>query len=151
MCWVPLYTLAVLGFRWLYQRRGGHGVRMGWLIAWAVLYSAVAGVLTAALLQTALVTLFWDVFAAKYAAARVPLEFASFLFMRIREQGPQNQLFILVWSFMYISVTAVRRVRQTETHNLRLQNNLEGSAAEQPVQPAQSALPVQLPEQHPLP
>lgn len=125
VCWVPLYTLAVLGFRWLYQRRGGHGVRMGWLIAWAVLYSAVAGVLTAALLQTALVTLFWDVFAAKYAAARVPLEFASFLFMRIREQGPQNQLFILVWSFMYISVTAVRRVRQTETHNLRLQNNLK--------------------------
>jgi hypothetical protein len=125
LCWVPLYTLAVLAFRWLYQRFGGQSVRMGWLIAWAVLYSAVAGVLTAALLQAALVTVFWDVFVAKYAAANLPLDFANFLFMRIREQGPQNQLFILVWSFMYISVTAVRRVRQAETHNLRLQNNLK--------------------------
>jgi len=125
ICWVPLYTAAVLAFRWLYQRCGGDGVRMGWLIAWAVLYSAVAGALMAALLQAGMVALFWDVFVAKYAAAKLPLDYASFLFMRIREQGPQNQLFILVWSFMYISVTAVRRVRQTETHNLRLQNNLK--------------------------
>jgi hypothetical protein len=125
IAWVPLYTLAVLTFRWLYQRWGGSAVRMGWLIAWAVLYSAVAGVLMAALLQVSVTPLFWDLFVAKYAAAKMPLDFATFLFMRVREQGPQNQLFVLVWSFMYISVTSVRRVRQTETHNLRLQNNLK--------------------------
>ena len=125
IAWVPLYTLAVLLYRWLYLRHAGHTRGMGWLIAWSVLYSAAAGVLMAALLQLGVVPLFWEVFVAKYREAQVPLDFGSFLFMRIREQGPQNQLFVLVWSFIYVSVTSVRRVRQAETHNLRLQNNLK--------------------------
>jgi len=125
VAWVPLYSLAVLGFRWFYKRHAGHTVPMGWLIAWAVLYSAIAGALMAALLQLMVLPFFWHIFVAKYSSANMPLEYWDFLFRRVREEGPQNQLFVLVWSFMYISVTASRRVRQAETHNLRLQNNLK--------------------------
>lgn len=123
--WVPLYSLAVLGFRWLYKRHQGHTAPMGWLIANAVLYSAVAGILMTAILQSSVLPLFWHLFVAKYSAVGMPLDYQDTLFRRIREEAPANQLFVLVWSFMYISVTASRRVRQAETYNLRLQNNLK--------------------------
>jgi hypothetical protein len=65
VAWVPLYSLAVLGFRWFYKRHAGHTVPMGWLIAWAVLYSAIAGALMAALLQLMVLPFFWHIFVAK--------------------------------------------------------------------------------------
>lgn len=125
VAWVPLYTLAALGFRWLYKRHAGAAAPMGWLIACAVLYSALAGLAMAAILQAAVLPLFWSSVAARYASSGVPLDYAQFLMMRIREEGPQNQMFVLVWSFIYISVTASRRVRHAELFNLRLQNNLK--------------------------
>ena len=123
--WVPLYTLAVLGFRWLYRRHGGERAGMGRLIAGAVLYSALAGAIIASVLQVALLPLFWPAFVAKYKHATLPLHYAEFLFARVREEGPQNQMFVLAWSFIYVGVTASRRVKNAELFNLRLQNNLK--------------------------
>lgn len=125
LVWVPLYSLAVLGFRWLYKRNDGHLVPMGRMIAYAAVYSAVAGVLIAAVLQSSVLPFYWHAFVEKYKAASMPLDYSEFLINRIREDSAQNQLFVLVWSFIYVSVTANRRVRQAETHNLRLQNNLK--------------------------
>ena len=123
--WVPIYTLAALVFRWLYQRHGGEAAPMGRLIAFAVLYSAAVGMIIAAALQAALMPFFWDYFYTKFSRAGIPLDYGNFLSRRILEEGPQNQMFVLVWCFMYISVTGNRRVRQTELFNLRLQNNLK--------------------------
>jgi len=123
--WVPVYTLAALGFRWLYKRLHGETASMGRLIAVAVLYSAVAGALMALVLQLVVLPFFWPAFQAKYASFNLPLTYNEMLFMRMRETGPQNQMFVLAWSFIYISVTASRRVRKAELFNLRLQNNLK--------------------------
>ncbi|MES2318900.1 MAG: histidine kinase [Pseudomonadota bacterium] len=125
IAWVPLYTLAVLGFRWLYQRHGGEHASMGRLIAGAVIYSAVAGAIMATALQSVVLPLFWPAFVSKYAQANIPLDYLDFLMGRVREEGPQNQMFILAWSFIYIGVTASHRVKKTELFNLRLQNNLK--------------------------
>jgi sensor histidine kinase YesM len=125
VAWLPLYTLAALAFRWLYQRYAGETIPMGRLIAFAVLYSAVTGVVMAAILQTLVLPLFWDGFLAKFTHFKMSTDYTEFLFRRIREDVPQNQMFVLVWSFIYISVTANRRVRKTELFNLRLQNSLK--------------------------
>lgn len=125
VAWMPLYTLAALTFRWLYKRNAGDTAPMGRVIVWAVIYSALAGVVLAGLLQLLILPFFWHIFVSKYASAQMPLEYYDFLFRRVREEGPQNQLFVLVWSFIYISVTANRRVKKTELFNLRLQNNLK--------------------------
>lgn len=125
IAWVPIYTLAALGFRWLYQRHGGQAAPMARLIAFAVLYSAVAGLVMAAVLQTSILPFFWDHFQAKFSKGGMAPDYRQFLMRRIYEEGPQNQMFVLVWSFIYISVTGNRRVQQTELNNLRLQNNLK--------------------------
>jgi hypothetical protein len=125
LAWLPLYTLAVLGFRWLYQRLRGETLGMGRLIAGAVVYSALAGALMAVVLQSAVLPLFWSEVAAKFAANKFPVVYRHYLWMTIRESGPQFQMFVLAWSFIYISVTASRRVRNTELSNLRLQNSLK--------------------------
>ena len=125
VAWVPLYTLAVLGFRWLYLRFNGRVMRMGRLIAASVAYSALAGAAIAILLQSSILPFFWDGIVAKYASASMPLVYSDFLLRSIRGDAPQNQMFVLVWSFIYISVTGNRHVKRTELFNLRLQNNLK--------------------------
>ncbi len=123
IAWLPVYTLAVLGFRWVYVRHDGHGASMGKLIACAALYSAMAGVLMAALLQSAIVPLFWESFQARYPDSS--RSYGSLLLQRIIADVPQNQMFVLVWSFIYVSVIANRRVRNAELSNLRLQHSLK--------------------------
>jgi hypothetical protein len=123
--WVTVYTVGVMGFVGLYRRHGGERAGMGRLIAGAVLYSALAGAIIASVLQAALLPLFWPAFVAKYKHATLPLHYAEFLFARVREEGPQNQMFVLAWSFIYVGVTASRRVKNAELFNLRLQNNLK--------------------------
>lgn len=123
--WVPLYTLAVLGFRWLYLRLDGRSASMGKLIAASVAYSALTGAIIATVLQASIVPFYWDGFLAKYARAGMPLVYKDFLLNSIRGDAPQNQMFVLVWSFIYISVTGNRHVKRTELFNLRLQNNLK--------------------------
>lgn len=125
IAWVPVYTLAALLFRWLYLRHGGETAPMARLIMFAVLYSAVAGLAMATIVQTSIIPFFFDAFAKKYSQSGMKVEYMSFLIRRIYEEGPQNQMFVLVWSFIYISVTANRRVKKTELFNLRLQNNLK--------------------------
>ncbi len=125
IAWVPLYTLAGLGFRWLYQRHGGETAAMARLIAMAVVYSAIAGLVIAALVQSTVLPLYWAGFYKKFSSVGMPLDYGEFLFRRIYEEAPQNQMFVLVWCFIYISVTGNRRVQKAELFNLRLQNNLK--------------------------
>lgn len=123
LAWLPLYTLAALGFRWLYLRHAGPRAGMGRLIAAAVLYSAVAGALMGAILHSAIAPLFWDALLARYP--RFTADYSGFLVQRIVADLPQNQMFLLVWGFIYVSVTASRRERDAELSNLRLQHNLK--------------------------
>jgi sensor histidine kinase YesM len=125
LAWLPLYTLAVLGFRWLYKRYSGQTIPMARVIAYAVIYSALAGVALAAVLQMIVLPLFWEDFVAKFTSAGMTPEYQDYLFRTISGEIPVNHMFVLAWSFMYISVTASQRVQKTELNNLRLQNNLK--------------------------
>lgn len=123
--WIPLYTVTVLAFRWAYQRHDGQAAPMGKLIAAVFIFGAIAGVLIAVVVVGTVTPFYWAGFVEKYKAHGMVAIPAEFFAQNLMEMGPQNQLFISVWCFIYISVTGSRRMRQAELFNLRLQNNLK--------------------------
>lgn len=123
--WMPIYTIAVLVFRKYYRSLEAHRLPIGKVIAATVLYSAVAGVLIAAALVACLLPVYWEAFAARYAAAGMAMNLGRVMTDRLLDHAPQSQLFVSVWSFIYISVTTARKAAAADLFNLRLANNLK--------------------------
>ncbi|MBZ2207959.1 sensor histidine kinase [Massilia soli] len=123
--WMPIYTIAVLAFRKCYRSMEVHRPAMVTVIAATVAYSAVAGVLIAFVLVALLLPLFWEQFAARYAEAGIAMTAGRVLLDRLLDHAPQSQLFVCVWSFIYISVATARKAAAAELFNLRLANNLK--------------------------
>lgn len=125
VAWLPIYTLAVLAFRWFYRSLEAHRRPIAKVIAATVLYSAAAGILIAAVLAACLLPLYWDQFAARYAEAGVAIDPGRAMLDRMLDHAPQSQLFVSVWSFIYISVATARKAAAADMFNLRLANNLK--------------------------
>ena len=123
--WMPIYTIAVLAFRKWYRRLEAGSPAMVKVIAATVVYSAVAGVLIALALVACLLPLYWEQFAARYAAAGVAMTPVRVLVDRMLDHAPQSQLFVCVWSFIYISVATTRKAAAADLFNLRLADNLK--------------------------
>lgn len=125
IAWMPIYTFAVLVFRKYYRSLNAHRMPIAKVIAATVVYSAVAGVLIALVLVACLLPLFWDQFAARYAQAGIAMDLGRVLTDRVLDHAPQSQLFVCIWSFIYISVTTDRKAAAADLFNLRLANNLK--------------------------
>jgi len=123
--WMPLYTVAVLCFRWHYRQRGWKPLAMGRLIPIAVVYSALAGVAMALLIVAIVVPPFIGEVSAQYQALRLPFNPQRYYIDSFVEQAVPSQLLVCIWCFIYTSVTSMRHIRATEVHNLRLQNGLK--------------------------
>lgn len=122
LLWSLPYTVAVLGFRWLYQRRGGSALPMGTLILAIVVYGTLAGLLVAASVAAVITPCYWSELTATHG---VDFDVGGYLRRKIISDGLQSQLFICAWAFIYVSVTGNRRIRETELSNLRLQASLK--------------------------
>ncbi len=120
LAWMPFYTLAVLTFRWLFKWYNGAALPMGRLIVVVILYSVLAGMLIGLALQVTVWPFFWDEVAARY-----PGQLRSAMFGRMVDDFATSQLFVAVWAFIYVAVTSMRRVRDTEVSNLKLANALK--------------------------
>lgn len=123
--WMPLYTAAVLGFRWLYLRRDWKELALGRLILIAVGYSAVAGIAMSAAIVILVLPLFIGEVSAQYAALKLPFDPMRHYVDTWIEQAVQSQLFVCIWCFIYTSVTSMRRLREKELQTLRLQHGLK--------------------------
>ena len=123
--WTLPFTFAVLGFRWYYRRWQWDRLAMGALIPAVIVFGTLAGAVIA-FISTAMVTpFFWDRILANQLA-RDPQFDATLYFARVIVGGAlQNQLFFSAWAFIYISVTASRRIKEAEVANLRLTNSLK--------------------------
>lgn len=119
--WTLPFTLAVLGFRWLYRERGWKKLAMGRLIAIVVAYGSVAAVLVAACIAALTLPLFWNQIAAYYATHGSPIALGDYLIRTISSTSLQAQVFICAWIFIYISFTGSRDARVRELDNARLQ------------------------------
>ncbi|MCV2353331.1 histidine kinase [Paucibacter sp. B2R-40] len=123
LAWMPPYTLAVLGFRWPYLRRGWAGLAMGRLIPVIIGYSSLSGVAVMAVVAAMVMPFFWT----QISGGRADFKTAEFLLRSILSNGLQAQLFISAWAFVYISAAAAQRAREGELRNLRLQMSLKAA------------------------
>ncbi|WP_426337156.1 sensor histidine kinase [Pseudoduganella sp. R-31] len=123
--WMPVYTVAVLCFRWLYLRRAWQRLSMGRLVFIAVGYSAVAGIAIGGLVVSLVAPPFIGDVRVQYQALGMSFDPRRYYFDSFVEQAVQSQLFVCIWCFIYTSVTSMRRIRETELQTLRLQNGLK--------------------------
>lgn len=123
LAWMPAYTLAVLGFRWLYLQRRWAGLPMGRLVPVVVVYSSLSGFAVMAAVAALVMPFFWQ----QISASRAEFNTLDFLARNILGNGLQAQLFIGAWAFVYLSAASAQRAREGELQNLRLQMNLKAA------------------------
>ena len=123
LAWMPPYTLAVLGFRWLYQRRGWAGLAMGRLIPAVIAYSTLCGFAVSAAVVGLVSPFLWQ----EISGGRADFNASDYLLRNIFGNGLQAQLFISAWAFVYISAAAAQRAREGELQNLLLQMSLKAA------------------------
>lgn len=132
LLWLPLFTFAVLYYRYLYKHR--HWYRLGTSknILIVLLYSAVSSFLVTVVMIGSTFPFFWDevkkleAFTKKIEAVTQKKEtLTSITIQHIIGNSIQTQLFISGWIFIYISITTKQRIAETELTNLRLQNSLK--------------------------
>lgn len=119
--WCLPYSAAVLGFRYLYKLRAWHQLPMAKLVPLVIAYGSVTALLVVASVSLITTLFFWAVLGGKFPELQL-----FGLSMRMLIGGAlQAQLFICIWIFIYTSVTSARRIKDSELHNLRLQNTLK--------------------------
>jgi sensor histidine kinase YesM len=123
LAWMPAYTLAVLGFRWLYLQRRWAGLPMGRLVPLVIGYSSLSGFAVMAAVAALVMPFFWQ----QISAGRAEFNTLDFLARNILGNGLQAQLFIGAWAFVYVSAAAAQRAREGELQNLRLQMSLKAA------------------------
>lgn len=120
LVWIVYFTFTMLAFRWLYKYYAGARWPMGRLIAAVIVYSGVAAMAIATALQWTVWPWYWADIRLQY-----PGRMSEILKGRVIDDFISSQLLVAVWAFIYVSVTAVRRVRQAEVSNLKLENALK--------------------------
>lgn len=122
LLWCLPYSMTVLSFRYLYKKGQWYQWPMLRLIALALLYASVSAVLIVLCVAVLLLPLFASSLAATTAANQTVWQLLPNMLIA---GSFQAQLFVCSWIFIYISVSHARRVKDTELHNLRLQNSLK--------------------------
>jgi len=123
LAWMPAYTLAVLGFRWLYHQRRWAELPMRRLVPVVIGYSSLSGFAVMAAVAGLVMPFFWQ----QISASRPDFNALDFLARNILGNGLQAQLFISAWAFVYVSAAAAQRAREGELQNLRLQMSLKAA------------------------
>lgn len=125
LAWTPPFTLAVLGFRWMYKRHAWQRWSMGRLVVAAVAYASVAAVFVTVCVTAMTLPVFWNELESFYTARNMPLVTADYLLRSIASASLQAQVFLCAWIFIYISITGQRDARDQELATTRLQASLK--------------------------
>lgn len=125
LLWLPLFTLVVLYYRYLYKHRYWHQLGTSKNILIVLLYSTLSAFLVTALMIGTTFPFFWDEVKQLEAVVKQQATLADITIQHIIGNTLQTQLFISGWIFIYISITTKQRIKETELANLRLQNSLK--------------------------
>ncbi len=125
LLWLPLFTFAVLYYRYLYKHRHWYQFGTSKNILIVLVYSAVSSFLVTVVMIGSTFPFFWDEVKQLQTVAKQQATLTSITIQHIIGNSLQTQLFISGWIFIYISITTRQRIAETELTNLRLQNSLK--------------------------
>jgi len=125
--WVPLYTAAVLLFRYLYKKRAWYSVSTGWMIPGVLLYGLLMGAVMTLGLLMIVTPFFWSHLVNNREVLAHKVTLGDVMLQMFIGNTLQNQLLVSAWCFIYITIVSGRRIREAEVNTLRLQNSLKES------------------------
>ncbi len=125
LLWLPLFSLAVLYYRYLYKQHQWYLLGTSKNILVILLYSTIGGFLVTLLMFGCTLPFFWNEVTQLEAVLKKQTTPAEVTIQHIIGNGLQTQIFISGWIFTYISITTKQRIKETELTNLRLQNSLK--------------------------
>ena len=123
--WLPLYTVAVLIFRYYYKARSWQHFSMAKLIPLVLMISLILAILISLLTLAIISPLFWTEFLGAEVLAKENRTLIGRLAAFIFYNSLISLLFISIWVFIYIAVTTRRQVQESEIKSLRLENSLK--------------------------
>ncbi len=122
---LPLFTLSVLYFRWIYKTTKWQSFNILKLTPIIVLYGTAFGFLTATLNFMILMPAFSDDLVFNIVKNNLGLTALDVAVRFLISQGLQTQLFICLWIFIYCSFSSNRRMQEAEMRYLKSQNKLK--------------------------
>lgn len=123
--WIPLFSLAVICYRYLYKTRQWSQWGTGKNIAAVLGYSLASGFIVALLMLGIVIPFFWE--DVEKILLQHNISVSTILTQLFITNWFQTQLLVGGWIFIYISITSRQLIQQTELTNLRLQNSLRES------------------------
>jgi LytS/YehU family sensor histidine kinase len=123
LLWLPLFTLAVVFYRYLYKTRQWNQFNTGKNILVVIGYSLVSGLIVASLMLGLVTPFFWSDVEAIVVKHNISM--TTIMTQLVITNWFQTQLFVGSWIFIYISITTRQLIKETEVTNLRLQNSLK--------------------------
>lgn len=123
--WPPLFTLATLGFRWLYQHKGLNSKSVLQLVPVIIIYSAICAVIVSITICGFLLPVFWQDFVPSEAAASGDTNLLKLGLPIATGAALSGQVFIVAWAFIYVSIIQNRKARERELQAIELQNSLK--------------------------
>jgi len=125
IAWLPLYTGAVLIFRYYYKARSWQHLSMVKVIPLTLMISLLLAFVISLLLLAIVCPFFGAEFLGAEALAKENRSLIGKLASFIFYNSLISLLFISTWAFIYIAVTTSRQVQASEIKSLRLENSLK--------------------------
>lgn len=125
IAWLPLYTGAVLIFRYYYQVRSWQRYSMAKLIPLVLMISLVLAIMISLLILVVICPFFWTEFLGAEVLAKQNRTLIGRLAAFIFYNSLISLLFIGIWAFIYITVTTNRQIKESEIKSLRLESSLK--------------------------
>ncbi len=123
--WLPLYTGAVLIFRYYYKARSWQRFSMAKLIPLTLMISLVLAIIMSLLILAVICPIFWTEFLGAEVLTQENRTLIGRLAGFIFYNSLISLLFISIWAFIYIAVTTSRQAKESEIKSLRLENSLK--------------------------
>jgi sensor histidine kinase YesM len=124
--WPPLFTLAVLSFRWLYHRYFAFFQKpIAKLIPIMVGYATITSVIATTIITVILLPFYWQSFVPPELVASGQINLVKLGFQIVVGAALSGQLFIIAWIFIYVSIVQNRNARAQELSNEKLQTSLK--------------------------
>lgn len=123
--WFPLFTLAVLLFRYMYKTLAWESLSSKQFLEYGLTFSFVSGLTISLLMSAIFSSIYWPEITTTLAPNNSKRAVAKLIVGSIMGNWIQTTIFISAWLFLYNSITSTKKVRETELRYLRSQHNLK--------------------------